>query len=117
MVKVLINRSAVQAKINAGFKAGLPLLCEEILGDCNKYCKEESRTLILSSFEQSLPKEGKLIWQTRYARRQYWEIRTAITDHNKLATWRWCEAAKKNHLQQWRIQAQKAFERGMKNGG
>lgn len=113
MVKVLINRSAVQARIDAGFKAGLPLLCEEILNDCNVYCKEDSGMLIQSSLAHSLPKDGKLIWQTPYAKRQYWVIRTAYKDQNPSATWRWCEKAKRENIGKWTRQAQKAMLLGM----
>jgi hypothetical protein len=115
MVKVIVDRAAVVARLENAFKASLPMLSEEILNDCNKYCKEDSRTLIRSSLLQSLPKEGRLIWQTPYAKRQYWEIRTAIKDKNPSATWRWCEKAKRENIGKWTRQAQVAFK--MQMGG
>jgi hypothetical protein len=109
-VKISIPKGAVAAKVEAAFKNGLPMLSEEILNDCNQYCKEDTGMLIASSIVHSRPQEGKLIWQTPYARRQYWEIRTAYKDVNPNASWKWCEVAKRKHLEQWKKQAQRAME-------
>ena len=67
-------------------------------------------TLIASSLVHSRTQEGKLIWQTPYARRQYWAIRTAFKNVNPNATWRWCEHAKQKNLAKWNRQAQKLTE-------
>lgn len=109
-VKINIQKSAVVAKVSGAFKNALPLLCEEILNDCNQFCKMDSGTLIASSQVHSRPQEGKLIWQTPYARRQYWAIRTAFKTENPGATWRWCECAKQKNLAKWTRQAQKLME-------
>lgn len=113
MVKLFVNRHAIQAKIDNGFKAGLPWLSEEILGDCNVYCKEDSGMLIQSSLVHSLPEKGLLIWQTPYAKRQYWEIQNAHKEENPSATWRWCEKAKRENIGKWTRQAQTAVLLGM----
>lgn len=109
-VKINISKSAVTAKVTGAFQSALPQLSEEILNDCNQYCKEDTGTLIASSLVHSRPQEGKLIWQTPYARRQYWAIRTAFKTVNSGATWRWCEAAKQRHLERWNRQAQRLME-------
>ena len=109
-VKINISKSAVLAKVMSEFTDTLPELSEEILNSCNQYCKEDTGTLIASSYVHSVPSEGKLIWQTPYARRQYWEIRTAYRTVNPEARWRWCEYAKQHHMEQWNRQAQKLLE-------
>ena len=109
-VKVNISPHAVQAKVMGAWNKGLALLTEEIKNDCNEYCKWEEGTLNRSADEHSLPKEGKIIWQTPYARRQYWEIRTAHTDVKPFASWKWCEVAKRKHKEQWAKQAQRLLE-------
>ena len=109
-VQIRINQPVVEAKIKTAWKASLAPLAEEILNSCNQYCKEDTGALIASSLIHSIPKEGKLIWQTPYARRQYWEIRTAYTDVNPKATWKWCEAAKKACSATWQKQAQRLLE-------
>ena len=84
-----------------------PELASEVLNDCNQYCKEDTGMLIASSYIHSDLDKGKLIWQTPYAKKQYWDIRTAYKTVNPGASWRWCEVAKKKHLKQWEIQAQR----------
>lgn len=109
-VKIIINREKVETRIKYAFGAGMGMLANEILNDCNQYCKEDTGMLIASSYIHSQLDDGKLIWQTPYARRQYWEIRTAYTDVNPKATWKWCEAAKKARLPIWGRQAQRLLE-------
>lgn len=109
-VKISIPKGAVVAKVEAAWEKGLPILTEAIRDDCNQYCKEDSGDLIASALINSVLSEGKIIWQKPYARRQYWEIRTAYTDVNPNASWKWCEVAKRKHLEQWKKQAQRAME-------
>lgn len=105
-VRITINENTIQAKIDNTWKNGLEMLSSEILRDCNRYCKEDTGMLIMSSYIHSRLKEGVLIWQTPYAARQYYEIQTAYKDVNSNASWRWCEVAKNNHRDRWARQAQ-----------
>ena len=105
-VKIIVNERTIQAKIDNTWKSGLEMLSTQILRDCNKYCKEDTGMLIMSSFIHSRLDEGLLIWQTPYAARQYYEIPTAYHDVNSNATWHWCEVAKNNHRERWAKQAQ-----------
>ena len=106
-VKINISPDQVEAKVMTAWNKGLAALSEEILADCNEYCKEDQHTLINSSLAHSRPAEGKLIWETPYARRQYWEIRTSLTPGR---TWKWCETAKRKQKARWNRLA----ERGLK---
>ena len=106
-IKIRIDPNQVGQKIMTAWKEGLAALSEEILADCNEYCKEDQGTLIASSIAHSIPKEGKLIWETPYAKRQYWAIQTSLTPGR---TWKWCETAKKKHKERW----QKLAEMGIK---
>ena len=109
-MKISINKHAVEAKVQDAFKKGLPVLTELIKDDCNLYCKWDEGTLAQSANIHSRPELGQVIWQTAYARRQYWEIKTAYTDKNPNASWKWCEVAKRKHLHQWQQQAQRLLE-------
>lgn len=109
-VKVIVNRQGVKAKIEYAFGNGMGMLANEILNDCNQYCKEDTGMLIASSYIHSKLDDGTLIWQTPYARRQYWQIRTAVKDPNPKATWKWCEVAKRKHKEQWERQAQRLMD-------
>ena len=84
---------------------GLEMLTSQVRRDCNMYCKEDTGMLIASSMIHSRLSEGLVIWQTPYAARQYYEIRTAYKDVNPNASWRWCEVAKNNYQAKWLEQA------------
>lgn len=109
-VRINIQKRSVMAKVETAFKNGLPQLSEEILNDCNEYCKMDTGNLIASSYIHSQLDEGRLIWQTPYARRQYWAIKTSLEPGR---TWKWCEVAKKKHLKQWERQAEIALKENL----
>ena len=108
-VRIEINPQKIQVKVTGAWDNGLSKLSSEILADCNEYCKRDTGTLVMSSYIHSRLDRGLLIWQTPYALRQYYEIRTAHPDVNPKATWRWCEAAKNKHFARWNRLAQKAL--------
>ena len=105
-VRININETGIAAKIDQAWERGRQMLSSEILRDCNRYCKEDTGILIASSLTHSDLKQGKLVWQTPYAARQYYEIRTAFKDVNSNASWRWVEVAKNLHAQDWERKAQ-----------
>lgn len=109
-VKIMIDPDKVVARVMNVFNQDvLPALSEEILADCNEYCKEDNHILIDSSIEKSKPEKGLLIWETPYAKRQYWEIKTSLTPGR---TWKWCETAKRRWCKtKW----SKKAERGLKD--
>ena len=107
-VKVYIDPNTVSAKVMSAWQLGLAKLSEEILADCNEYCKVDQTTLRKSALTHSKPQEGKLIWQTPYAKRQYWAIKTALTPGT---TWKWCETAKKKHKARWQKKAQEGLSK------
>lgn len=109
-VHIEISPQKIQVKVDEAWENGLEMLSTEVLADCNEYCKRDTGTLILSSWIHSLLDKGLLIWQTPYARRQYFEIETASTDSNPKATWKWCDAAKARWLERWNRLAQKALK-------
>jgi hypothetical protein len=109
-VKINIPVGQIRAKVETAFEKGLPLLTAMVRDDCNQYCKEDTGMLIASSMVHSRLDQGQIIWQTPYARRQYWEIQTAHTDTNPNATWKWAHVAKQHCADKWQRQAQALME-------
>lgn len=99
---IRIDQNAVVARVMGQWDKALPMLTEEILNDCNQYCKEDTGALIASSMTHSDFKRGIMKWVTPYARRQYWEIKTSLTAGR---TWKWVHYAKAKHQAQWARQA------------
>ena len=110
-VKIKIDENHIKTVIDNDWNDGLAMLSAIILNDCNKYCKEDTGALIMSSLIHSDLQNGRLVWNTPYAARQYYEIPTAYTDVNSNASWRWCEVAKQRHQATWCRQAQAIMEK------
>ena len=105
-MKMTVSKSQLQAKIDTAWKNGLRALSNEIRKDCNQYVKYDNGDLERSSLRHSILEEGKIVWETPYAKRQYWEIKTSLTPGR---TWKWCETAKMKHKARWQRQAQRGF--------
>ena len=107
-VKIKIDPNQCSANVQGAWDKTLYALSAQILGDCNQYVKVDQHTLESSSYAHSILREGKLIWQTPYAKRQYWAIETSLTPGR---TWKWCETAKRKHMADW----QKIAEKGLRD--
>ena len=105
-VQVNIRPELIAKKIDKLFSEQMEMLASQILHDCNEFCKMDTGTLIMSSLVHSKLKEGKLIWQTPYAARQYYAIETAYKHPNPNASWRWCDVARGRYYDRWLAQAQ-----------
>ena len=106
-VTINIDIPKLQATIASTVKSNMGILANEILNDINQYCKEDTGMLIASSYIHSKLNDGHLVWETPYARRQYYEIKTAYKDVNPNASWKWCEVAKSRHKHEWERTARK----------
>ena len=109
-VKIKINPNQCEAKVTNAWNKGLRKLTSEIRDDCNQYVKRDKGRLEGSSKEHSILEQGKIIWQTPYAKRQYWEIRTSLIPGR---TWKWCETAKRRHKADWQKQAEKGLRENL----
>ena len=102
LIKIDPNKCA--AKVQGAWDKGLYALSSQILGDCNQYVKVDQHTMESSSYAASQLSEGKLVWDTVYAKRQYWEIKTSLTPGR---SWKWCEKAKIKFKSDWQKLAEK----------
>ena len=111
-VNISIDRSRVAARIKAGKMSMVAAVAEQALSDCNYFAKRDQGTLIESSQTASDIENGLLVWNTPYARRQYYTGAPSL-EHNPNASIRWCEEAHDHFGQDWAKIAQKAFAKGM----
>ena len=109
-VQIKIDPNKVAAKVQGAWDKGLFALSSQILGDCNQYVKVDQHTLEQSSYTASLLSEGKLVWDTKYAKRQYWAIKTSLTPGR---TWKWCETAKLKYKADWQKIAEKLLRENL----
>ena len=111
-VKISIDRSRVEARIKAGKMAMVSAVAEQALSDCNYFAKRDQGTLIESSQTASDVENGQLVWDTPYARRQYYTGAPSL-DQNPNASILGCEEAHDHSGREWDKIAQKAFAKGM----
>lgn len=103
-IKIRIDPNKVGLKVMGAWDESLLPLSSQILQDCNQYVKVDQHTLESSSYTASDLKNGKLVWDTPYAKRQYWAIQTSLTPGR---TWKWCETAKRKYKEDWQRLAEK----------
>lgn len=111
-VKVTTDRARVAARIKAGTAAMIRTVSEQALSDCNYFAKRDQGTLIESSQTASDVENGLLVWDTPYARRQYYTGTPSLME-NPNASILWCEEAHDHFGQEWQQIAQKSFVKGM----
>lgn len=102
------DKVGILAQVRADTESALPLLSQQILQDCNYFCKQDQEGLINSSLTASDPDKGELVWDTPYAARQYYLV-TACTDKNPNASFMWCHKAQEAHSEDWKKLLQKLF--------
>lgn len=111
-VTVTIDKRRVASRIKSGVEQMIPAVAEQALADCNYFCKQDQGTMIKSSETASDLKAGELVWNTPYAKRQYYTGQPS-KDVNPNASMMWCEEAYNANKKDWNRIAQKQFEEGM----
>ena len=106
-IRIQIDQNKVSAKVMGAWKESLLPLSAQILNDCNQYVKIDQHTMESSSYAASKLHDGKLVWDTPYAKRQYWEIKTSLTPGR---TWKWCETAKRKNKSRWKELAERRLK-------
>ena len=109
-VKIKIDPNQCAAKVEGAWGKGLYVLSSQILGDCNQFVKVDQHTMESSSYAASRLNEGVLVWDTPYAKRQYWEIKTSLTPGR---TWKWCETAKRKFKADWQKLGEKLLKENL----
>lgn len=73
----------------------------QVLKDSNFYCPKDTGELEASSVRSTDFGSGELIWDTPYAKAQYYGLQNKSRDSNPNAVYKWFEAAKSTKLQEW----------------
>jgi len=101
-VRTKIQLSDLQGTIDKRTQKGQVILDEQVLKDSNNYAPLDTSELINSAIRMSRIGEGQIIYDTKYARINYYGVdRNFSTDKNVNAGPLWFERAKANHLQDW----------------
>lgn len=104
-ITVELDRENVRARIKAASERATNAAATQALKDSNYYCKQDSEMLIKSSILASQPEKGLLVWDTPYAKKQYYTGEPSH-DVNPHASKMWAHTARAQHGEDWRKIAQ-----------
>ncbi len=86
------NSAGVKARAEAAAREATPIITNELIKDGNYYCKEDTGELERSAIRASIPEQGLAIWDTPYAKKQYYTGRPSL-DRNPNAATMWAHKA------------------------
>lgn len=110
-INVNINQQAIADNVWRAVDKAQAALDEQILKDCNYFIPKDTGQLEMSSIINSRIGEGLLVWNTPYARRQYYGVNYNFsTDRNPNAGPLWFERAKALHFNAWKTLAQRIID-------
>ena len=100
-VTIDIDVKKINDKIDVNISRVQKVLDLQVAKDSNYFCPEDTGTLQDSVLLGSDFGSGKLIWNTEYAREQYYSRPNKSLDKNPNARMKWFEEAKSIKLKEW----------------
>jgi len=91
------DSAAVKARIQRLNDVAIPIVAKEALKDANALARRQSGALVESSITHSDLNHGRLIWQTKYARRMYFTGKPRL-NKNRRATLMWAHKAARANI-------------------
>lgn len=93
--------NAVSAKVQANVKQCQKMLDTQVLKDSNYYCPLDTSMLQKSAITNTVIGSGKVVWNTPYAREQYYGHPNKSHQKNPNAAMKWFEVAKSKNIKNW----------------
>lgn len=110
-IKVTTHLSGIAGKINSAKQRAIPIVTNEVVKLGNQFVPMDSSALMQSALAHSDFQAGKAIWQTPYARRQYYGTwHNFSKDRNPNAQAMWAHKA----LSTYKAQLSQVAERAVK---
>jgi len=103
------NRQGVKTQIASKTRRSQVLLDQQVAKDSNYYCPEDVGSLQKSVLPSAATGAGLLVWNEKYARRQYYELPGKSLDRNPNARMKWFEHAKTAFKSRWIRLVQRGF--------
>ncbi|WP_028776126.1 minor capsid protein [Shimazuella kribbensis] len=111
-MRIRLDLGKIPPKFRKLGKEGQVLLDQEVLKDSNYYAPQDIGNLIQSGIRNTVFGSGKVIWNTVYARRLYYNPQYNFSkDKNPNADGLWFRRAKSYKLKKWIDQLDKLKKR------
>lgn len=105
-----IDWGLIRKRLNDAFEVTQKALDNQILKDSNYHAPQDKANLIESGVRNTDPGSGKIIWDTEYAKRLYYNPQYNFSkDKNPNAGGLWFERAKSVQFRHWLTLAQHTF--------
>lgn len=92
----------LRRRLNRMNEQGQFALDQQVLKDSNNYAPMDQGDLIESGIRFTQPGTGRIMWETPYARRLYYNPQYDFSkDRNPNAGGLWFERAKSQHIRDW----------------
>jgi len=109
-VRVRIETKQIKPKVKKTVEQAQRVVDSQVLKDSNRYAPMDTGNLINSSLRASQIGQGRLVWDTPYARRLYYNPQYNFSKaKNPQAGGLWFERAKSRHSREWAEVAGKAI--------
>lgn len=86
----------------------------QVLKDSNRFCPFKTGAMFKSAIIATKLGSGEIIWDTEYAREQYYSHPNKSHQQNPNATMMWFETAKVRYSKDWEVLAQNEFSKNFK---
>lgn len=114
-VRVRIETKQIKPKVKKAVEQARRVVDSQVLKDSNRYAPMDTGNLINSSLRASQIGQGRLVWDTPYARRLYYNPQYNFSkDKNPNAGGLWFERAKSRHQRDWEEAARRAVRGRLK---
>ena len=111
-MRIRLHLDKIPPKLRKLGREGQELLDQEVLKDSNYYAPQDIGNLILSGIRHTVFGSGRVIWNTVYARRLYYNPQYNFSkDKNPNAGGLWFRRAKAAKLKKWVSQLEKLRDR------
>lgn len=100
-VKITFNKNQVKTQIHGLTEKAQKKLDSAVLKDSNYFCPEKESFLMKSAILHTVIGSGHVVWNTPYARKQYYGLKNKSHLKNPNATYKWFESAKARKLNEW----------------
>lgn len=112
-VRITVDLSKINSKINSGSKMMMKAVAESVLEYGNIYVRVDQKTLRDSAYTTADNNSAMVVWDTDYATRVYY-TGVPSKDVNAQASLMWAEKGVKTYKKELQQVAQNAFDWGMK---
>lgn len=114
-IRVKVETDRIKPKVLKAVNHAQEMVDSQVLKDSNRYAPMDTGNLINSSLRSSQIGRGRLVWDTPYARRLYYNPQYNFSkDKNPNAGGLWFERAKSRHKRDWEEAARRAVRGRLK---